>query len=84
MIVEFIGCSGAGKTTLVTDLIAQQPTEGRVVRSFDLVMDRRGLRRVEDPMAVNLAADVIAFPSFVLQCDCLDGNCICTSIEVGS
>ena len=65
MIVEFIGCSGAGKTTLVTDLIAQQPTEGRVVRSFDLVMDRPGLRRVEDPMAVNLAADVIAFPSFV-------------------
>jgi thymidylate kinase len=65
MIVEFIGCSGAGKTTLATELIARQGLRRPVVKAVDLVMDRTALRRVKDPMAVNFAADVISFPSFV-------------------
>jgi thymidylate kinase len=65
MIVEFIGCSGAGKTTLARELEARIDPPRQVVRAVDLVMDRPGLRWISDPMAINLVADVVSFPSFL-------------------
>ena len=65
MIVEFIGCSGAGKTTLANELISPHRLSRPAVRAFDLVTDRPGLRGVEDPTVINLAADIVSFPSFL-------------------
>jgi len=65
MIVEFIGCSGAGKTSLAEALRRRIQPSGRAILSVDLVRDRPGLRWMRDPTMINLAADVISFPSFV-------------------
>jgi thymidylate kinase len=65
MIVEFIGCSGAGKTSLAEGLRRYVQPSGRPILSVDLVRDRPGLRWMRDPSMINLAADVISFPSFV-------------------
>jgi thymidylate kinase len=65
MIVEFIGCSGAGKTSLAEGLRRRIQPSGRPILSVDLVRDRPGLRWMRDPSMINLAADVISFPSFV-------------------
>lgn len=65
MIVEFIGCSGAGKTRLAEELRRRSHPSRRVILSVDLVRDRPGLRWMRDPSMINLAADVISFPSFV-------------------
>jgi len=65
MIVEFIGCSGAGKTSLAEGLRRRIQPTGRPILSVDLVRDRPGLRWMRDPSMINLAADVISFPSFV-------------------
>ena len=65
MIVEFIGCSGAGKTSLAEGLRRRIQPSGRPILSADLIRDRPGLRWMRDPSMINLAADVISFPSFV-------------------
>jgi hypothetical protein len=65
MIVEFIGCSGAGKTSLAEEVRRRSQASRRAILSVDLVLDRAGLRWVTDPSMINLAADVISFPSFV-------------------
>jgi len=65
MIVEFIGCSGAGKTSLAEGLRRRSHASRAAVLSIDLVRDRPGLRWMSDPSLINLAADVISFPSFV-------------------
>jgi thymidylate kinase len=65
MIVEFIGCSGAGKTSLVTTLALRSDTARPTIVSTDLVTDRPGLRWITHPKQINLVADVISFPSFV-------------------
>jgi thymidylate kinase len=65
MIVEFIGCSGAGKTSLAEEVRRRSHASRRAILSVDLVRDRAGLRWMTDPSMINLAADVISFPSFV-------------------
>ena len=64
MIVEFIGCDGAGKTTLSRMLQAHGIPGRRVVSMPDLVLDRPALRRVVHPTAVNLVQDVCGLPYF--------------------
>ena len=46
MIVEFIGCDGAGKTTLGADAVRDRGVCGASVRSsmLDLVLDLYGAR----------------------------------------
>jgi len=64
MIVEFIGCSGAGKTTLAAEIErigGPRPT----ISGTGLIVDHPGVRWISDPTAVNLVADVISFPPFL-------------------
>ncbi len=69
MIVEFVGSSGAGKTTLSTMLRQRTDLNGRVIPITDLVTDRPGRRWIRDPTAVDLVADVTVFPRFVRSLD---------------
>lgn len=65
MIVEFIGCDGAGKTTLSRMLCERGIPGSRVVAMPDLLRDRAGLRRITHRTAVNVVQDVGGFPFFV-------------------
>jgi thymidylate kinase len=65
VIVEFIGASGAGKTTLARMLMGSDEVAGPVKLDVDLVTDRLGRRWIDDPRAVNLLTDVTVFPSFL-------------------
>lgn len=66
MIVEFIGCDGAGKTTLSRMLGEPGVLEGRAVAMADLFLDRRGLRGITHPTAMNVAQEVGGLP-FLLR-----------------
>ena len=65
MIVEFIGCSGAGKTTLMRQVQRHAAAAPMVPTAWDLVLDRPGRRRVTNPTAVNLVADATALGPFL-------------------
>jgi thymidylate kinase len=68
MIVEFIGPTGAGKTTLAHELVRRG--SARPVRmATDLLTDRTGRRWIHNPHAINLLADVTALPSFIRALD---------------
>ena len=69
VIVEFIGSSGAGKTSLAQMLSRYGGTSDPVILAADLIMDRPGRRWITNPMAMNLVADVTAFPSFLRGAD---------------
>jgi thymidylate kinase len=69
VIVEFIGCSGAGKTTLAKMLRRSSSLTDPVILASDLVMDRPGRRWISNPTAMNLVADVTALPSFLRAFD---------------
>jgi hypothetical protein len=65
MIVEFIGCAGAGKTTL-RRILCEDGVQGRTVVAMpDLVRDRPFVRRIEHPTAVNVLQEVAGLPYFV-------------------
>lgn len=65
MIIEFIGSSGAGKSTLAKMLRDPNGATGPIILSTDLVMDHPGRRWIRNPTAINVVADVTAFPSFL-------------------
>jgi thymidylate kinase len=69
MIIEFIGATGAGKTTLARGLRHRGIPARRVRMATDLVTDRLGRRSIEDPHTINLLADVSALPWFVRAFD---------------
>jgi len=69
MIVEFIGATGAGKTTLARGLVRRGIPARRVRMATDLVTDRLGRRSIDDPHAINLLADVSALPWFLRAFD---------------
>ncbi|MGH3135636.1 MAG: hypothetical protein ACRDPV_03975 [Gaiellaceae bacterium] len=62
MIVELIGCDGAGKTTLSGMLGEPGVLEGRTVAMADLVLDHRVLSAITHPTAVNVAQEVGSLP----------------------
>jgi thymidylate kinase len=63
--VEFVGASGAGKTTLI-DAVRRAAAGGtRVVTTAELISDRPGRRWIHHPTAVNLLADVTVLPSYL-------------------
>jgi len=66
VIVELIGCDGAGKTTLSRMLGAHVLLEDRAVTMSDLILDRRVLRGITHPTAVNVAQEVGSLP-FLLR-----------------
>ena len=65
MIVEFIGCDGAGKTTLSRMLGEPGVLEGRAVAMADLVLDRPGLRGITHSTAVNVVQEVGSLPFLI-------------------
>ena len=69
MIIEFIGCSGAGKTTLAKMLQSSSSSTETVILASDLVMDRPGRRWISNPTAMNLVADLTVLPSFLRAFD---------------
>ena len=69
MIVEFIGATGAGKTSLARGLVRRGVPARRVRMATDLVTDRLGRRSIADPHAINLLADVSALPWLVRAFD---------------
>jgi thymidylate kinase len=66
VIVELIGCDGAGKTTLGRMLVEPGALGARAVAMADLVLDRPGLRRITHPTARNVAQEVAGLP-FLLR-----------------
>ena len=69
MIVEFIGATGAGKTTLARRIVQRGVPARRVRMATDLVTDRLGRRWIRNPHAINLLADVSGLPSFIGSSD---------------
>jgi thymidylate kinase len=65
MIVEFIGSTGAGKTTLISEVQRRLAEQAQAVTSFDLVADLLGLRRVTHPTIRNIIQDLVGLPFFV-------------------
>ncbi len=65
MIVEFIGSSGAGKTTLISEVQRKLADITDVTTSFDLVASQLSLRHVTHPTARNLIQEFIGFPYLI-------------------
>lgn len=65
MIVELIGCAGAGKSTLARGVRERGVSASSVRMMADLVLDRPVLRRVTHPTAMNVAQEIFSFPSFL-------------------
>ena len=65
MIVEFIGSTGAGKSTLIREVQSKLATSTKVTTSIDLVTSLLGLRNVSNPTAQNLIQELVGFPFFL-------------------
>lgn len=65
MIVEFIGSTGAGKSTLIKEVQRSLSKKVRVATSFDLVVEPFGLRGTTNPTAKNLIQEIVSFPFFL-------------------
>jgi len=66
MIVEFIGSTGAGKTTLINEVRCRLVKTGRVTTSIDLATSLLGLRGVTNPTLQNLVMEFVSLPVFIL------------------
>lgn len=65
MIVEFIGSTGAGKTTLISKVQHRLAKTAEVTSSFNLVAAPLGLRGVTHPTAKNLIQEFVGLPFFL-------------------
>lgn len=65
MIVEFIGSTGAGKSTLISETKQRLSNSDRVLTSYDLVARRVGMQTVTHPTVKNIIQEVIGFPYFL-------------------
>ena len=65
MIIEFIGCTGAGKTTLFTEVQRKLAQAAQLSTAFEVVAAPLGLRRITHPTAQNLIQEVAGLPFFV-------------------
>lgn len=70
MIVEFIGSTGAGKTTLFRKVRSRLADNAPVAEASDLVFDRTGLPKISDPTLQNLLGDVVAFNFLIRSMRC--------------
>ena len=66
MIVEFIGSTGAGKTTLISEVYRRLAKTDRVTESIDLTTGLLGLKGVTNPTLKNLVMEFISLPVFIL------------------
>ncbi len=65
MIIEFIGSTGAGKTTLILEVQRRLAEQAQTVTAFDLVADMLGLRHVTNPTVRNLIQDLVGLAFFI-------------------
>jgi len=65
MIIEFIGSTGAGKTTLISEIQRRLAQTTEVATSFDVVASPLGLRRVTHLTVRNLIQELVGFPFFI-------------------
>src|SRR5215208_1002729 len=62
MIVEFIGCTGSGKTTLINQVQSSLTDTERVVTAQEIAASRIGLGGVTNPTLQNLIQELVGFP----------------------
>ncbi len=67
MIIEFIGSTGAGKTTLISEVRRKLAHVTDVTTSFEVVAAPFGLRSINHPTARNLIQELAGFPFFILS-----------------
>ena len=65
MIVEFIGSTGAGKTSLISKIHHKLAQTKVVTTPFDLIAAPLGLSSVSHPTAQNLIQELVGFPFFI-------------------
>lgn len=65
MIIEFVGCTGAGKTSLISEVQSRLARTAQVTTSFDLVAAPFGLGRVSDRMIRNFIQEIAVLPIFI-------------------
>jgi deoxyadenosine/deoxycytidine kinase len=65
MIVEFIGSTGAGKTSLISKIHHKLAQTKVVTTPFNLIAAPLGLSRVTHPTAQNLIQELVGFPFFI-------------------
>ena len=65
MIVEFIGCTGAGKTTLAFEVQRRLAANVPTTTSFDLLGELLSCRYITNATLRNLIVDLVGFPFFL-------------------
>jgi thymidylate kinase len=65
LIVEFIGSTGAGKTTLIEEVRHSLAKKVAVATPFDLVAERLGVRGVTNLSAQHLIQELVGLPFFL-------------------
>jgi thymidylate kinase len=65
MIVEFIGSTGAGKSTLIAEVQRRLAQSADVMTSFEVVASPLGLRHVTNLTVRNLIQEIVGFPFFL-------------------
>jgi len=65
VIVEFIGSTGAGKTTLIREVKRRLAKTAKVATSFDMVAAPLGLQGVTHPTVQNLIQEMVGLPFFL-------------------
>ena len=67
MIVEFIGSTGAGKTSLISKIHHKLAQTKVVTTPFDLIAAPLGLNSITHPTAQNLIQELVGFPFFIVS-----------------
>lgn len=65
MIIEFIGSTGAGKTTLIRDVRRRLAKTARVTTSIDLATGLLGIRGLTNPTLQNFVQELVGLPFFI-------------------
>ena len=65
MIIEFIGSTGAGKTTLISEVQRRLSQTTVLATSFDVIASPLGLQRVTHLTIRNLIQEIVGFPFFI-------------------
>jgi len=65
MIVEFIGCTGAGKTMLISKVRNRLAEIAEVTTSYELVAAPLGLQGIRHSSARNIIQEIVGLPFFI-------------------
>jgi deoxyadenosine/deoxycytidine kinase len=65
MIVEFIGSTGAGKTTLIKEVHRRLAKTARVTTSIDLATGLLGIQGLTNPTLQNFVQEFVSLPFFI-------------------